>query len=180
MTILSNQLLALRSSTTSAVEVEKTKKVSILFAPEEAAKLTPEVVLEIAKTGVESIAEIDQRILKFKESLFGPETLRLERNLLKPEENEKLSGLIRECLGVLSPHLLLRPAQKCLEWLLCQFYISEVQADELLYALFPYHDTNLFTKLSVQVRLPLHFRFLKSFKREPPHRDIIIKEFRYT
>ena len=74
MTILSTQLLALRHQATSSLEVEKKKRASILFSPEEATRLTPEVVLEMAKTGVESIAQIDDRILAFQESLFGDRT----------------------------------------------------------------------------------------------------------
>ena len=49
MTQLSTQLLKLRREATSALDVDKRKRVSILFEPGEAAKMTPEVVLEIAR-----------------------------------------------------------------------------------------------------------------------------------
>jgi hypothetical protein len=62
--------------------------------------------------------------------------------------------------------MLLRAAQKCFEWLLCRFHIADVQAEDVLLAMLPYHDTNLFTKISCQVKLPQNWRWLKTFKHE--------------
>ena len=122
--------------------------------------------------------QVDKRIEKFENDLFGEQSVNLERNLLKPEENDELSSKIRECLTVLCPHMLLLPAHKCLEWLLMKYHVAEIQAGDLLFALLPYHDTNLFTKLSVQIRLPSEWRWLKTFKKEPPARNIVIRELR--
>ena len=178
MTILSTQLSKLQQKETSALEVDKRQRVSILFDPQEAMKMTHDVVLEIAKTGVETISEIDDKISNFSEVLFGDGTLKLERTMLQPTENEELTNKIRECLVALSPHMLLRPAQKCLEWLLFRFYIADVQPQDLIFMLLHYHDTNLFTKMTSQIRLPNSWRWLTQFKREPPHRNIVIKNLR--
>ena len=61
MTILSQQLLKLRREATSSLDVDKRKRVSILFEPGEAMKMTPEVVLEIARTGCHSLKQVDKR-----------------------------------------------------------------------------------------------------------------------
>ena len=57
MTILSQQLLKLRREATSSLDVDKRKRASILFEPGEAMKMTPEIVLEIARTGCNSLKE---------------------------------------------------------------------------------------------------------------------------
>lgn len=166
MTLLSTQLMRLRQDTASVLDVDKRKRASILFLPEEAAKVSYEVVLQLAQSGVETLKEIDTSIMAFSTILFGQATLKLERGLLSTEENDKLSANIRKCLVILSPHMLLRAAQKCFEWLLCRFYILEMQAEDVLLSILPYHDTNIFTKISCQVKLPPNWRWLKSFKKE--------------
>ena len=62
--------------------------------------------------------------------------------------------------------MLLRAAQKCLEWLLCRFYVGEVQTQDLILALLCYHDTQIFTKIAAQLTLPPFWRFLKNYRRE--------------
>jgi len=52
MTLLSAQLLRLRQDTSSVLDVDKRKRASILFQPEEAAKVSYDVVLQLAQPGI--------------------------------------------------------------------------------------------------------------------------------
>ena len=70
---------------------------------------------------------MNSQISDFAEDLFSNKTLELERTMLSKEENERLGKKIVECLICLLPHLLLRAAQKCLEWLLRRFHIGDLQ-----------------------------------------------------
>ena len=70
---------------------------------------------------------MNSQISDFAEDLFSNKTLELERTMLSKEENDILGEKIVKCLICLLPHLLLRAAQKCLEWLLRRFHIGDVQ-----------------------------------------------------
>ena len=95
MTLLSAQLLKLRQDTSSVLDVDKRKRASILFTPDEAAKVSYEVVLQLAQSGIETLKEIDSTAVEFSISLFGPNTLELERSLLSKEENDILTEKIK-------------------------------------------------------------------------------------
>ena len=55
MTLLSAQLMRMRQETTAALDVDKRTKITILFTPEEAAKISNEVILQLAQSGVETL-----------------------------------------------------------------------------------------------------------------------------
>ena len=50
MTLLSAQLMRMRQETTAALDVDKRTKITILFTPEEAAKISNEVRNEVRNT----------------------------------------------------------------------------------------------------------------------------------
>ena len=66
------------------------------------------------------------------------------------EVNDSLDNSIESFLFRVSPYVLLRPAQKALEWLLFRFQIHIFNVDALLTALLPFHETTLFVRV-VQV-----------------------------
>ena len=91
MTLLSSQLLRLRQETSDVLDVDKRKRVSILFTPEEAAKVSFDVVLQLAQSGIETLREMGSPVVEFEQILFSDQTAELERSLLTPEENAQLS-----------------------------------------------------------------------------------------
>ena len=81
--------------------------------------------------------------MKYREHLF----IFLIRRVQSKETNESLDASIESFLYRLSPYLLLRPAQKTLEWLLFRFQIHVFNADALLLAFLPFHETTVFVRV---------------------------------
>ena len=177
MTLLTSQLMKLRQDASSNMEIDARKRVSVLYTPEEAAKLSLSVVLELAQSGLSFLSEIDDKIVEYADDLFSPGSVELERSMLKPEDHKILSDKIRLFLVHLAPHYLIRAGQKCLEWLLARYNVAEVQYADLLFSLMPYHSTNLWTKIACQIKFQGNWRWLKNYKHEAIHRDVIVKEF---
>lgn len=61
---------------------------------------------------------IDPAFSEFQETLFNQASLTLERSVQSKEVNKKLDKSISLFLTRLSPYFLLKPALKCIEWLI--------------------------------------------------------------
>lgn len=68
-------------------------------------------------TGLDELLGIEPAFAAFQETLFSQASLSLERSVQSKEVNQKLDKDISLFLTRLSPYLLLKPALKCLEWL---------------------------------------------------------------
>ncbi|KAH6921668.1 hypothetical protein HPB50_003946 [Hyalomma asiaticum] len=115
-TSLARQLQKLATPQTSLLKETKTR-VSFLFDPREAAALDTDTAYAIGTTGLEELSTLNEAFLRFEENLFSENAKFVERAVKSKEENAILDGQIEEFLLLLSPHFLLRPAHKALEWL---------------------------------------------------------------
>ena len=68
-------------------------------------------------TGLEELLGIEQAFTEFQDTLFSQASMGMERSVQSKEINDKLDESISLFLARLSPYFLLKPAQKCLEWL---------------------------------------------------------------
>lgn len=68
-------------------------------------------------TGLEELLGIEPAFLEFQDTLFSTASLTLERSVQSREVNEKLDVSISLFLTRLCPYFLLKPAHKCIEWL---------------------------------------------------------------
>lgn len=68
-------------------------------------------------TGLEELLGIEPAFLEFQSTLFSGASLTLERSVQSKEVNEKLDASISLFLTRLCPYFLLKPAHKCIEWL---------------------------------------------------------------
>ncbi|KAK6329350.1 hypothetical protein J4Q44_G00013280 [Coregonus suidteri] len=68
-------------------------------------------------TGLEELLGIEPAFSEFQETLFSQASAGLEHGVQSKEVNEKLDAGISLFLTRLSPYFLLKPAQKCREWL---------------------------------------------------------------
>lgn len=80
-------------------------------------------------TGLEELLGIEPAFSEFQDTLFSHASMTLERSVQAKEVNEKLDVGISLFLTRLSPYFLLKPAQKCIEWLIhrlvCSHLLSE-------------------------------------------------------
>ena len=73
-------------------------------------------------TGLEELLGIESLFEEFQETLFSQASKTLERSVQTKEVNQKLDAGINLFLSRLSPYFLLKPAQKCLEWLVYRYH----------------------------------------------------------
>ncbi|KAG7254717.1 hypothetical protein CRUP_004232, partial [Coryphaenoides rupestris] len=99
-------------------------------------------------TGLDELLGIEPVFAEFQDTLFSQASVTLERSVQSKEINAKLDEGISLFLARVSPYFLLKPAQKCLEWLIHRFHIQLYNVDSLLACALPYHETKTFTRRS--------------------------------
>jgi U3 small nucleolar RNA-associated protein 10 len=104
--------LAVRSAAPAGTRVA-----SFLFDQREAADLDVETVHGLGVNGLAELAALDPRVAVYEPTLFHPRLRTLDRALETREVNAQLDAELEGLLVLLSPHFLLKPAHKVLEWL---------------------------------------------------------------
>ena len=154
MTSLAKQLQKLAiPGQPSLRQVVSKKKPSLLFDHKEAADIGIDTIFSLGVNGLEELISIDQSFAEFETSLFHESCKDFERTVQMKEVLEDLDGKIATFLRRLSPYFLLKPAQKCLEWLIRVFRVNSFNVDAVMECVLPYYETNLFARV-VQL-LPL-------------------------
>jgi hypothetical protein len=64
-----------------------------------------------------------------------------------PEENQVLNEKIKLFLRYLSPYFLQVAAFHVLEWMVRRFLVHEMNVDEVLECILPFHDTSQFARV---------------------------------
>ena len=148
MTSLAKQLQKLAiPGQPSLRQVVSKKRPSLLFDPEAAADIDTDTILSLGLNGLEELISIDQSFVQFEATIFQESYKEFERTVQTKEVLEDIDSQISAFLRNVSPYLLLRPAQKCLEWLICSFRINSFNVDPLMECVLPYHETNLFARV---------------------------------
>ena len=147
MTSLSRQLSRLKVPQTS-VQKEKKGGVSFLYDFLEAKSIDADTHFAIAVSGLQSLIELDLSIDRFNQTLFNESSKTFDRALQSREANEELDNEIELYLfSVVSKYFLLNSTHKTIEWLIYRYSIHQYNADSLLAATLPYHETRFFARL---------------------------------
>jgi hypothetical protein len=148
VTSLSAQLKKLQVPQTTLLNtVADRRRVSFLYDPSEAANMDSEAVYCLAMNGLEQLKTIDRHTFEsFETTLFNATSISFERAIQTKQVNQKLNDEIRRFLVHLSPYFMLKPAHKCLEWLVYRYQIHNYNIDELFMCILPYHETNYFVR----------------------------------
>ncbi|XP_057682312.1 HEAT repeat-containing protein 1 isoform X2 [Corythoichthys intestinalis] len=147
MTSLAYQLKRLALPQNDPNLLSRKEVSSLLFDPKEAATLDRSTFYAIGCTGLEELLGIEPAFQEFQDSLFSRASLTLERSVQSKDVNKKLDADISLFLTRLSPYFLLKPAHKCIEWLVHRFHIQLYNVDSLLACVLPYHHTNTFVRV---------------------------------
>uniref|UniRef100_A0A7N8YDN3 HEAT repeat-containing protein 1 n=1 Tax=Mastacembelus armatus TaxID=205130 RepID=A0A7N8YDN3_9TELE len=153
MTSLAHQLKRLALPQNDPNLLTRREVASLLFDPKDAASMDRSTFYALGCTGLEELLGIEPAFLEFQDTLFSRASLTLERSVQSKEVNEKLDSGISLFLTRLCPYFLLRPAHKCIEWLVHRFHIQLYNADSLLACTLPYHDTNIFVRVLQLLRI---------------------------
>uniref|UniRef100_A0A8C6E6N7 HEAT repeat-containing protein 1 n=1 Tax=Moschus moschiferus TaxID=68415 RepID=A0A8C6E6N7_MOSMO len=147
MTSLAQQLQRLALPQSDASLLSRDEVASLLFDPKEAATIDRDTAFAIGCTGLEELLGIDPSFEQFEAPLFSQLAKTLERSVQTKAVNKQLDESISLFLIHLSPYFLLKPAQKCLEWLIHRFHIHLYNQDSLIACVLPYHETRIFVRV---------------------------------
>ncbi|NXU18448.1 HEAT1 protein, partial [Pardalotus punctatus] len=158
MTSLAEQLKRLALPQTDPSLLDRSEVASLLFTCKEAATIDRDTFFAIGCTGLEELMGIDPSFEEFQSSLFSSTSKGLERSVQTKAVNQQLNKNISLFLIHLSPYFMLKPAQKCLEWLIHRFHIHLYNQDSLIGCVLPYHETNLFVRVIqlLNIKSPTH------------------------
>ncbi|XP_069787090.1 HEAT repeat-containing protein 1 isoform X2 [Narcine bancroftii] len=146
MTSLAYQLKRLALPQTDSSLFSRKEIASLLFDCKEAAAIDRDTFFAIGSTGLEELVGIDPSFEEFQSTLFSEAAQGLERSVQTKEVNARLNENIVFFLTRLSPFFMLKPAQKCLEWLIHRFHIHLYNQDSLIGCILPYHETKVFVR----------------------------------
>uniref|UniRef100_H2Y6G5 HEAT repeat-containing protein 1 n=1 Tax=Ciona savignyi TaxID=51511 RepID=H2Y6G5_CIOSA len=147
MTSLAEQLRRLALPESKVAEVWDKKIPSLLFDHGVAATFDRDTFYGLGLNGLEELCLLDARFREyFYEDLFSPKAKDTERTTQSKEINQQLNHSIQHFLIRVSPYFLLKPATKCIEWLIYRFHIHTFNVDDLMLCALPYHSTNLFVR----------------------------------
>ncbi|XP_024117299.1 HEAT repeat-containing protein 1 isoform X1 [Oryzias melastigma] len=147
MTSLAHQLKRLALPQSDPNLLTRREVASLLFDPKDAATMDRSTFFALGCTGLEELLGFEPAFLEFQDTLFSSSSVTLERSVQSREVNNKLDTGISLFLTRLCPYFLLKPAHKCIEWLVHRFHIQLYNADSLLACALPYHDTNIFVRV---------------------------------
>ncbi|XP_014287034.1 HEAT repeat-containing protein 1 [Halyomorpha halys] len=145
-TSLALQLKKLQAPQTQLL-LHRKKKDSFLFDPKEAANFDRDDIYELGLSGLEELKKLNPNFSAFENTLFDTTSRFFERAVESSEANEKLNDQIKTFLTLLSPYFLLKPAHKALEWLINRYHINQFNIDDIMFLIFPYHETVLFSRM---------------------------------
>jgi len=124
MTSLQKQLAAIAATSTHQLDLKAQKLAhgkSLLFEPKIAASQSFDNIYLICYDGYQDLCALDSRFLKFSRTLFSEQSKAEDRTQMNQKENEKLDGVLETFITMVGPRLLLKPAEKALEWLVRRF-----------------------------------------------------------
>lgn len=118
MSSLQQQLASLAGQTR---QVATLRKASILFDEKELQKISTQTIFSIGLNGLLELVKINEQFAPYENTLFSKSSVQFNRQIQTKEENKKLDVAISNFLIILSPYLLLKPAQKALEYLIRRY-----------------------------------------------------------
>ncbi|KAF2028900.1 hypothetical protein EK21DRAFT_68808 [Setomelanomma holmii] len=180
-TALQKQLAAIAASSTHQLDLKAQKSAhgkSLLFESKIAASQSFENVYLICYEGFRDLCALDSRFLHFSKSLFSEQSKVEDRTQMSKEENKKLNVVLEAFITLVGPKLLLKPAQKAVEWLVRRFRAHEYNTECLTLTYLPYHSTPQFLALLsiLPSQPPTSLRFLHPYIQSPtnPPRRVIV------
>ncbi|KAH8728106.1 U3 small nucleolar RNA-associated protein 10 [Phaeosphaeriaceae sp. PMI808] len=180
-TALQKQLAVIAASSTHQLDLKAQKSAhgkSLLFESKVAASQSLENVYLLCYDGYRDLCALDSRFLQFSKSLFSEQSKVEDRTQMNKEENKKLNTVLEAFITLVSSRLLLKPAQKAVEWLVRRFRVHEYNTECLTLAYLPYHTTPQFLALLsiLPSQPPPSLRFLHPYIQSPinpPRRTIV-------
>jgi U3 small nucleolar RNA-associated protein 10 len=123
-TALQRQLAVIAANSTHQLDLKAQKAShgqSLLFESKVAATQDFHSIYRICIEGFEALCVLDARFNVFATSIFSEQSKSEERGLMTREQNTELDEVLDSFLVLVSGRVLLKPAQKAVEWLIRRF-----------------------------------------------------------
>jgi len=136
-TALQKQLATIAAVSSQQLDLRAQKAAhgkSLLFDPKTAAAQSFDTLFLLCAEGFAELCALDPRFRRFAASVFSEQSKAEDRALMTQAENAQLDAVIDAFLTLIAPRLLLRPAEKALEWLVRRFRIHEHNTERLVFA----------------------------------------------
>jgi U3 small nucleolar RNA-associated protein 10 len=124
MTSLQKQLAVIAANSTHQLDLKAQKAAhgkSILFEPKVAVSQDFNTLYQICYEGFEELCILDSRFAAYNGNLFSEQSKTEEREQMTANQNKELDTVLQSFIGLVSARLLLKPAQKAMEWLIRRF-----------------------------------------------------------
>jgi U3 small nucleolar RNA-associated protein 10 len=124
MSALAKQLAAIAAKSTHQLDLKAQRAAhgkSLLFEPKTAVSQDFETLFQICYEGWQELCLLDARFAQYADSLFSEQSKTQERGQMTAAQNKEIDVVIQNFLGLVSSRLLLKPAQKAVEWLIRRF-----------------------------------------------------------
>lgn len=80
-----------------------------------------DTIFQICLEGYEDMCLLDNRFTRYRNNIFGQQSVREDRMQMTKVENSDLDVVIESFLGLVGARLLLKPALRTIEWLVRRF-----------------------------------------------------------
>jgi plasmid maintenance system killer protein len=128
-TALQKQLAVISANSTHQLDLKARKAAhgkSLLFDPKIAVSQDFNSLYQVCFEGFQELCLLDSRYTQFASTIFSEQSKSEEREQLNEAQNAELDLVLQQFLGLVSTRLLLKPAQKAVEWLIRRFrYVWE-------------------------------------------------------
>lgn len=123
-TELQRQLAKLAANSANQLDLKAQKAAhgkSLLFDAKVAVSQDFETLYQICVEGFQELCTLDKRFEPFYANIFSEQSKTEEREQMTAEENKELNIVLDDFLGLVGTRLLLKPAQKAVEWVIRRF-----------------------------------------------------------
>jgi U3 small nucleolar RNA-associated protein 10 len=123
-TALQRQLAVIAANSTHQLDLKAQKAAhgkSLLFEAKVAVSQDFDTLYQICVEGFEELCALDARFAPFYTNIFSEQSKTEEREQMTAEENKDLDIVLEDFLGLIGTRLLLKPAQKAVEWVIRRF-----------------------------------------------------------
>ena len=121
---LQAQLAQIAAKSTNSLDLKAQKKAhsqSLLFDPPVAATQDFDTIYQICYEGFQELCQLDSRFISFARNIFSEQSKQEDRTQMTAAQNSELDDVLEDFLGLIGARLLLKPAQKAVEWLVRRF-----------------------------------------------------------
>lgn len=121
---LQAQLAQIAAKSSNSLDLKAQKKAhsqSLLFEPRVAATQDFDTIYQICYEGFQELCLLDSRFMSFARNIFSEQSKQEDRTQMTAAQNSELDEVLEDFLGLVGARLLLKPAQKAVEWLIRRF-----------------------------------------------------------